>query len=230
MPVKFNKANVKLQKLAKKIGKVIYSFDLPAGKSCPFALECRSMAVETINGLRIKDGPKCKFRCYAASCEVRLTNVYLAHRKNYRAIKAAKTKSKIAKLLLDALPRNAQVIRLHSSGDFFTKNYFEAVVMVARLTPHIRWYGYTKAIKYLVGRELPPNLKLTASYGGTQDHLIDAHGIKACLVVRSLAEAKSKKLKVDVNDYLCYNRSKKSFAVLIHGPQPKRHPILAKVK
>ena len=61
--LKFGKGNAKLDKR-------VVTVRLPAGKTCPGANECKSMAVES-NGTRsIKDGPKTVFRCFAASQEV----------------------------------------------------------------------------------------------------------------------------------------------------------------
>jgi len=45
----------------------VYSFDLLSGWNCPFALECKSKAIQTKDGLRIKNGPNCKFRCFSAA-------------------------------------------------------------------------------------------------------------------------------------------------------------------
>jgi len=226
--LKFSPANTKLQKLQKKIGKKVYSLDLQAGVSCPFAMDCKSMVVEKDGKLTIKDGKYTQFRCYAASGEALYTLTYRQHRHNYLTIKKAKTVKQIKKLILESMPHDAKVIRLHSSGDFFTESYFRAVLEVCKETPHIRWYGYTKAIPYLVKYTLPKNLRLVASYGGKHDHQIDENNLVSCKVVYSKNEAKKEKLPIDKNDYLCYNASRK-FAVLIHGMQPKGSPAMKAV-
>ena len=218
--LKFSPANTKLKKLAKKTGKKVYSLDLQAGVSCPFARDCKSQVIETPNGLRIQDGRYTQFRCYAASGEVLFTPAYRVHRNNYLAIKQAKSVKRIKKLILDSLPHDAGIIRLHSSGDFFSKNYFKAVLEVCQETPHIRWYGYTKALPYLVQYTLPKNLRLVASYGGKCDSYIEEYKLVSCKVVYSKNEAKKAKLSLDTNDFLCYN-ARKSFGVLIHGTQPQ---------
>ena len=46
-------------------------FNLPAGKTCPGAMFCKSFAVLNDNGKRsIVDGKHTEFRCFAASSEV----------------------------------------------------------------------------------------------------------------------------------------------------------------
>ena len=60
----FSKGNAKL-------GKHTLIFNLPAGKTCPGALYCKSFAVVQYNGKRkIHDGDDTIFRCFAASSEV----------------------------------------------------------------------------------------------------------------------------------------------------------------
>jgi len=110
--LKFSNANTKLKKLERFLdkGKKVYSFDLLSGHSCPFAKDCLSKAVETVDGKRsIKDGPDTLFRCYAASQEVEYTNVYKLRKANFDTIadlirnKAAV--SMIASEIQNALPK-----------------------------------------------------------------------------------------------------------------------------
>ncbi len=89
--LKFSPANTKLKKLYKDpelapwlTGKrKIYSMDLQAGHTCPYAKDCLSKAVLTEGGgLKIVDGPDTQFRCYAASQEVMYTGVYNLRKHN----------------------------------------------------------------------------------------------------------------------------------------------------
>ena len=95
------------------------------------------------------------------------------------------------------------------------------------LNPHRQFYAYTKSLPFWVNRLSSisignfPNLELIASRGGTKDKLIDEHQLKEAVVVYSEQEAKERNLEIDYTDYLaCYG--KESFALLIHGVQPKR--------
>lgn len=217
----FSKANTKLKKLQKKLKRKVYSLDLLAGWSCPFAKDCKSMVVGDICGLKILDGPQCKFRCYSASQEAVYRHVFLNRLKNFQAIKSlAGSHKKIANLISRELPKDCGVLRWHVSGDFFCKNYMKAAILVAEERSDIEFYGYTKAIKFYneLYSSMPSNFRLIASLGGTQDKYIQPF-MKTARVVNSNKEAKSLKLRIDYNDYLAYSNAT-NFSLLIHGIQP----------
>ena len=226
--LKFSPANSKLQKLAKRRfarkylkGRKLYSLDLVAGKTCPFARDCKSHVQHTADGPRIVDGPHTVFRCYAASQEVIYSSVLKLHEHNTDLIRKCRTAKEIARLILSSLPKNAGIIRYHASGDFFNREYFKAAILVARLRPDILFYGYTKAIGYLTTYKLPENFTLVASYGGTLDTLIEPYQLKSVKVVKSTYEARKLGLPVDQDDSHAANPASNSFALVVHGPQPK---------
>jgi len=216
--LKFSEANAKLSKLTGKV----YSLDLQAGAACPFSKQCKSQVVLTDKGRRIKDGPNCLFRCFSASQEVVFSYTYKMRRNNYLAIKGAKSKKQIVKLILTALPKDATIIRYHVGGDFFKQSYFDAAIEVAKLNPHIVFYAYTKSLPFWVRRlnSIPTNFVLTASYGGKCDHLISLYNLRSAKVVFSIDEAQKKGLPLD-NDDSYASKNKGSFALLLHGTQPK---------
>ena len=230
MEAKFSPANRKLRKLEEKTNKKVYSFDLLSGVSCPFASACHSWAkVVTVNGKktrRIVDGPHCKFRCYSASEEVTFPFVYLYRKNNSKILKLSF--KGMVKTLSEALPKNAEIVRIHASGDFASQCYFDAWVTIARRNPDKVFYTYTKALPYWIKRkgDLPRNLVLTASYGGTHDHLIRIHRLRSVRVVLQEGVRDSiahRRLPVDKTDFIAYNPSsrKRNFSLLIHGVQPK---------
>jgi hypothetical protein len=231
--VRFSKQNAKTKKLRKKrfaqkwLGtrRKIYSFDLQSGKACPFALACKSQAVMTNQGLRIKDGPDCEFRCFSASNEVSYPPVYTLRKNNFDLIRKCKTKREMVKMILAALPKDAGIIRIHVGGDFFNAKYFAAWLEIACRRPDILFYAYTKAIPYWFKHitSIPENLVLTASYGGKFDDLIDALGLRSCRVVLEKKNARKLGLPLDDSDEFAANPAKrdKSFSILLHGIQPK---------
>ena len=67
-------------------------------------------------------------------------------------------------------------MRWHQSGDTFSEEYALAICEVARRTPHLIHYLYTKCLHIwlpiIMDELVPDNLLITASWGGKYDHLI----------------------------------------------------------
>ena len=202
-------------------------FDSVAGASCPFAIDCLSKA-DRVTG-KIKDGKDTKFRCYAASAEALYPTVRLLRWHNFDLLKQTKGTKQLTDLISDSITNSKYFskkithVRIHTSGDFFKKDYFQAWLNVAKLFPNLTFYCYTKAIHFWVEEKnnVPNNFILTASKGGKFDLLIDSHNLKKCEVVYSVEEAISKDLPIDHEDTypLVPNQS---FAILIHGTQPAK--------
>ena len=178
----------------------VYSMDLLSGWSCPHAKECLSKVHETGEiskagnpRVKLKDGKYTEFRCFSASQEALLPNVYSKRKRNYDALRGMGVNEMIHHLNND-LPTDAGIIRIHVAGDFFNADYMRAWYNVASMNPSILFYGYTKSLAYWQFHinEYPEldNLVLTASYGD------DSHAARPDL-------------------------RNQDFALLIHGVQPK---------
>jgi len=210
---------LKFQQGNAKLGKNIYTFSLPAGHSCPFANDCLSKA-DKLTG-KLTDGPNTQFRCFAASAEAVYPNVRIARWHNFDLLKKLTT-NKATDLILESLPKKANIVRIHVSGDFFNESYFLAWLQVAKLKPEVLFYAYTKSLIYWVNyiKDIPNNLVLNASEGGKLDAQILEHGLKFAKVVYSPEQAEELGLLIDHTDEAAY-KTKESFALLIHGQQPK---------
>jgi hypothetical protein len=129
----------------------------------------------------------------------------------------------MAELILKSLENvKFDILRVHVGGDFFSDDYYHAWVMVANAMPDKLFYAYTKSLtSWKQMREITPaNFVLTASRGGYHDELIDEHDFKCAEVVFSEEEAAEKELEIDHDDsHAAYGND--SFALLIHGTQPK---------
>lgn len=205
-----------------KLSKDIWSFSLPAGFTCPGALNCLSRAIEQKDGaLRVVDGPETTFRCFAASQEALFRATYNARWSNFKALRAAQTLDAMAALLNDDLPSKATKIRVHVSGDFFSSDYFRAWMRVATLNPAKIFYAYTKALPFWIANksEVPKNFRLTASRGGKFDALISSKRLKNVRVVFKPSEARKLGLPIDHDDSHAI-APRGNFALLIHGVQP----------
>ena len=232
--VKFSKANAKIEALAKVEslqkyleGKKVYSFDLLSGYSCPFAKECLSKATENSEGKRtIKDGPDTEFRCFSASQEVQYTALYNLRKNNFDSLRKLNT-IELVKEILEAMPKDLGVCRIHVAGDFFNEKYFLAWLTIAKMFPQKLFYAYTKSLTYWLNNQplvdSLPNFILTASYGGKSDAMIESHNLRASKVVFSEQEAENLGLTIDHDDSHAADPELKNqdFALLIHGVQPK---------
>jgi len=225
--VKFQPANAKLANLAAYLQELwgrkphIYGFSLPAGHSCPFADACLSKA-DRYTG-KLTDGPNTQFRCFMAALETFQPSMRQSVWANFDALRAVKTSpTAMAELLQAALPGNADVVRIDVDGDFFNQNYFDAWLIVANNNPNLSFYAYTKSLTYWIARldSIPTNLNLNASYGGRLDHLIEEYSLKSAKVVFHPSEAKELGLEIDHNEtHALFGNV--SFALLLHGQQPK---------
>jgi len=194
--------------------KHIISFSIASGWSCPFADKCLSK-VDPVTG-KISDGKNTEFRCFSASQESLYPAVRNQRFGNFEALRKLRTVREMANMIDKALPK------IKKNGDFFSQMYFDAWLKVARMNPDRLFYAYTKSLQYWVNRlgQIPSNLKLNASLGGRQDHLVEMYNLKFVEVCYSEAEAEEKGLEIDHDDSHAYAYDD-SFALLIHGTQPK---------
>ena len=210
-----------------KLIETIATFSLPSGFTCPCAKACLSKSNRQ-TGV-ITDGPDTEFRCFTASMEAVFPTLRASRWGNLDMLKECKTVAAMVDLICQSLaPIKDKVakVRVHVSGDFFSENYFKAWMAVARAFPSLIFYGYTKRIGLLVKykNELPANFRFVASWGGTEDNLIVKYNIKSAKVVFTENEAAALGLELDHADDHAYSADFKSFALLLHGTQPKGTP------
>ena len=223
MRIKFSKANdqAKLKRIEVWMGRhvEVYSVSLPSGHSCPFARDCLSKA-HRITG-KITDGKHTEFRCFAASDEARSPNARTQRWHNFDVLRKLDFEEMVD-VIYESVPADADIIRVHVGGDFFNERYFRAWMHVASLIPSTLFYAYTKSIPYWVANldAVPENFILTGSRGGRADALLDEYSLKVAEVVFSLEEAEEKGLEIDHDESHAIVGSK-SYALLIHGTQPK---------
>lgn len=220
--LKFSPANAKLVALESLVGK-LYSFSLLSGHTCPFSRDCKS-SVHIINNKKtVVDGPHTVFRCFSASQEALYPSVYAQRAYNTDTIKSyGNNVAAMTAAIAESIPRDAKCIRIHIGGDFFTLNYMTAWYNVAYKFPDVRFYAYTKSVPMVIKLAglKPDNMIITVSRGGTHDNLIDIHKLREAVVVFSEQEAADKGLQIDHDDsHAAFNGP--SFALLVHGVQPK---------
>lgn len=220
----FSKGNAKL-------GTHTLIFNLPAGKTCPGANECKAFAVldPSTNRRRIQDGPETIFRCFAATAEAQYDGPFYARARNLSTIAeylqtgVDYAAEQISVSLNNFRTRKVKLVRIHESGDFFSLAYLQAWVKVAQTHPDLKFYCYSKSLEIFQQfglTNLPDNFYLTASYGGKWDSLIN-QGLfpRYSKVVMTDADADTLGLEVDHDDSHCFGVN--PFALLVHSTQPK---------
>lgn len=107
-----------------KLGSKIWTFDLPAQKTCPDSTEaCRSV-------------------CYASLGRYRTHRV----RRRMEASLKASRKAVFADIVVGLVEgQGAEVVRVHAAGDYYSPAYARKWLAVMRALPGVRFYFYTRA-------------------------------------------------------------------------------------
>jgi len=222
-----------------KIDKDTWSFSLPAGWSCPGAKSCMTK-IDPDTGKMI-DGEFQKFRCFAASNEVR-PNVRSLRWHNFKLLIEAGSVGGMSQLLYDSFPKDATKLRVHVSGDFFNINYFDAWMNTARKFPKCQMYAYTKSLHIIQKRlqkgDIPSNFAITLSEGGAWDDRIETlrtiaedigGSFGSSKVVYHPDDAQKQNLPIDHDDSHAM-AGDHSFALLLHGMQKEQSEAAEAVK
>lgn len=166
------------------------SFGLQAIKTCPSAGACKS-------------------DCFALAGNYVFKNV---KEKQKERLMASKRNGFIQTINDELKSLNVGAVRVHDSGDYYSRKYLEKWVEIARNNPDVIFYSYTKSIQFFKSDyttwsiSLPSNMIITFSYGGKYDHLINPNVDKHALVFQSLEQLLEYKYQNNsVTDDLAYD-------------------------
>lgn len=98
------------------------SFNLPAGESCPHKTR------------------QCLLSCYAMKGRFNYPDVKRMYTANMNATHCWCFVERV----LDNITYTDSVVRIHASGDFYSKKYFEKWLLIAHATPWVTYYAYTR--------------------------------------------------------------------------------------
>lgn len=120
----------------------------------------------------------CASFCYARNGTYNFSNVKRRHIQNLEYILEDPDGWYEQMLAEVQKPRmKGKHIRIHDAGDFFEASYLILWLNIARTTPDVTFYCYTKEVsmfkKHVTVGACPPNFKYLFSMGGKEDHLID---------------------------------------------------------
>lgn len=143
--VKLN--NLTLSKGNMKLDKSILIWSIPAVKTCPNCSDCAK-------------------HCYARKAERIYPTVLPCRERNWEASKQEDFVSNMVKLIKRTQKNSRKVkieaVRIHESGDFFSKEYAEKWADIARQCPELTFYGYTKA-PWNLPDNIPENMNIVHS-------------------------------------------------------------------
>ena len=227
--LKLSYGNSKIKLLASYLGytqKQVASLDLPAGHTCPASLLCQSYSNRETG--KITDGKSMKFRCYAASSEAAFPATRRLRWHNFDILKSMSTNAMV-EIIESSIPNQIKVLRIHSSGDYFTRNYFNAWVQVAQNHPEIIFFGYSKILEYT--HYNTDNFKIVYSIGGKYDNQVTNES--TIRVVDTVEQGHSLGLPVACDNHPAddydYIMGGVSFAIALHGTQPAGSPANKKM-
>jgi hypothetical protein len=149
--------NGKLKKTSKELGVRVFNFGLPAYKSasgkviCPMADSC------------------VKF-CYARKGAYIWGNVKPAFEKRYEM---SKKDDFVDKMYNEIVKKKPDYVRVHDSGDYYSRKYLSKWIDIALLFPEVKFYSYTNMVQLFKDTDLPENFDVIFSDSGKQTHLID---------------------------------------------------------
>ena len=149
--------NSKLKKTSKALGLRVFNFGIPAYKSASGKLTC-PMADECV-----------KF-CYAKKGAYIWSNVKPAFERRYQL---SKTDNFVEAMNAEIRKKKPDYVRVHDSGDYYSRAYLHKWIAVANDNPDVRFYSYTNMIKMFLNVPLPSNYDIIFSDSGKQKNLID---------------------------------------------------------
>lgn len=182
--------NAKMKKSSQN-GINVFNFGIPAFKSETGLMTCPNAS-------------QCATGCYARTGTYRFKNTVNAYEARLKLTQLPDfvplLVADIRLKLLQSRNKNLKcIIRIHDSGDFYSKDYAKSWFEIMRQFSSendIEFYAYTKMIQmfneFYAANLVPSNLKLIYSFGGKQDSLIDTSKHRHSKVFENETELVSK--------------------------------------
>lgn len=125
-------------------------WNLPAMITCPYATE------------------HCKKYCYARKAERQYKNVLPCRERNLEFSRCDEFAGEMTDYIfiesIKAWKKGKKLyVRIHESGDFYSREYAEKWIAIARELPSVTFLAYSKSIPFFDGLTLPENFILRAS-------------------------------------------------------------------
>jgi len=196
--------NSKLKRTSKALGVRVFNFGIPAYKSasgkltCPFADEC------------------VKF-CYARKGAYIWSNVSPAFEKRYQI---TKQDDFVEQMTTEIAKKKPNYIRVHDSGDYYSKEYLRRWLEIAAIHPDIKFYSYTNCVEMFKNVELPDNYDIIYSDSGKQKNMIDQKVDRHTKIFHGHTELVSSGYvdasKIDLHATKWFNKDNNNVGLIIH--------------
>lgn len=185
----------------------IFSFGIPAYKSATGMLTCPA-ALTCIKG------------CYARNGTYNFPSVKSAQEKRLELTKDRELF--IAVIDTELRKRKVKILRIHDSGDFYSKAYLDTWLTIISLNPNIQFYAYTKMVPLFKGLKLPANFTVIYSEGGKYDKQIDTANDRHSRVFSDISELKQANYAdTTTNDINAIGKNKR-IGLVYHGVESKK--------
>ena len=161
-----------------------YSISMPALKSFVFNLSDQKWYVIKI----CRKAGECENWCYAQMGQYVINEEPIRHRSqmlNYLINHWEEWREKVISRIktLAAKSKNEEfVVRWHDTGDFMSPKYLEIAIDIAKATPDVIHYVYTKEVSMVRRTEFPSNFEIKFSFGGLEDKNINPDDPRAYVV------------------------------------------------
>jgi hypothetical protein len=113
---------------------------------------------------------ECVKFCYAKKGAYIWGNVKPAFERRYEL---TKTSDFIVEMNAEIQKKKPQYVRVHDSGDYYSREYLQKWIEIAKNNPDVRFYSYTNMVELLKEITLPENYDIIYSMSGKQKHMVD---------------------------------------------------------
>lgn len=167
--------NAKLKETSKKLGLKILNFSIPAYKSVTGETICKYAKI-------------CVKYCYAQKGNyTRFPKIGELMEQKFIL---SKTVNFVPLMNIEIKKKKAEAIRIHDSGDFYSKEYLNKWIQIAKDNSDVNFYAYTKSLPYFKGVTLPENMDIIFSVGGYKDKEINFSKDRHAQIFNSSEELK----------------------------------------
>ena len=169
--------NSKLKKTSALNNVRVVNFGIPAYKSttgkvtCPFAGDCVKY-------------------CYARKGSFRWPNTINAYENRLSIARSANFESMMNSAIM---LQNPHYVRVHDSGDYFSKKYMESWFSIMRANPNVKFYSYTNSVLLMkqYSGDMPDNYDFILSTDGKQREHVDKSTDRHAVIFETLEKLES---------------------------------------